>query len=435
MTASNPPSSSTTSADRRVFLQATALVGSTLFAAPAVHAGGSDELKVGLIGCGGRGSGAAVNAVRAGPGIKLWAMGDMFSDRLESHRQSLMKEIGDRMDVPNSRCFVGFDAYKQVIAADVDVVVLATPPGFRPLHLEAAVEAGKHVFCEKPVAVDGPGVRRVMETAKKAKQKGLSLVSGFCWRYDLGMQETMKRLADGAIGSITAMQCSYNTGMLWMNKRQPQWSDMEWQLRNWLYFTWLSGDHNVEQHIHSLDKMAWAMGDQYPVKAVGLGGRQARTSPDYGHIFDHHAVVYEFANGVRCFSYCRQQAACANDITDHYFGTKGTAMTHGANGTAWIKGESPWQYNLAMARKAIDKYQFEHNVLFKSIREKSAHNDGEWMAKSTLMGIMGRMATYTGQAITWEMAMNSKEDLTPAKMEMGSMPVAPVAIPGQTKFM
>lgn len=422
-------------ADRRTFLQASAIAGGSLLAlAPAVHAAGSDELKVGLIGCGGRGSGAAVNAVRAGPGIKLWAMGDMFADRLEAHRQSLQKEIGDRMDVPESRCFLGFNAYRHVIDSGVDVVCLATPPGFRPLHLEAAVEAGKHVFCEKPMAVDAPGVRQVLATSAKAKDKGLSIVSGFCWRYDQGMRETFQRLADGAIGRITAMQCSYNTGMLWMHKRRPEWSDMEWQLRNWLYFTWLSGDHNVEQHIHSLDKMAWAMGDQYPVKAVGLGGRQARTSPDYGHIFDHHAVVYEFANGVRCYSYCRQQPGCANDVTDFYFGSQGTAMTHGANGTAWIKGESSWQYTPAMSRRAIDKYQFEHNVLFKSIRDRQAHNDGESMAKSTLMGILGRMATYTGQSITWEMALNSKEDLTPPKMEMGSLPTPPVAIPGQTKF-
>lgn len=425
---------------RRSFLQAssTALAGAAILPlASAVHASGSDEIKVGLIGCGGRGSGAAANALKAGPGIKLWAMGDMFPDRLESSRKGLTEELPDRVAVTDERCFTGFDAYKQVLASGVDLVVLATPPGFRPLHIEAAVAAGKHIFAEKPVAVDAPGVRRVEAAAKEAKAKGLALMSGFCWRYHKGVREAMQRIHDGLIGDLAAIQCSYNTGFLWVNRRQPAWSDMEYQLRNWMYFTWLSGDHNVEQHVHNLDKVAWALHNQYPVKAVGLGGRQVRTGPESGHIFDHHAVVYEYANGLKCFSYCRQQAGCANDVSDHFFGSKGKAQISGINGTSRFvgpEGSKLWDYPQSQARRDTDMYQQEHNELIASIRSGSPINDGDFMAKSTLMAIMGRMATYTGQAISWEMAMNSKEDLFPAAQEFGSLPTPAVAIPGQTKF-
>jgi predicted dehydrogenase len=435
------PSSHAGKTSRRAFLKtsAAAAAGAAAYLStvPAVHAAGSDTIRVGLIGCGsrrgGRGRGAAFNCVHAGPNVRLVAMADLFPDHLEYTKNELKKVIGDRFAVTDDACFTGWNAYEQLLGLkDVDVVILATPPGFRPLHLRAAVAAGKHVFCEKPVAVDAPGCRVVREAVHEAKQKGLSLVSGLCWRYDQAMRQTMQQVHDGALGDILTLQCTYNTHGLWHVDRQPAWSDTEWQLRNWLYFTWLSGDHNVEQHIHSLDKMAWALKDEYPVKAVGLGGRQVRTDPKFGHIFDHHSVVYEFKDGVRLFSNCRQQDGTAADVSDNLVGTKavchidtsrpqGTIRPHGG-GSAWrsTKGENMCQQ--------------EHNELIASIRSGKPIDNGEYMTNSTMMAIMGRMATYTGQVITWEMAWNSKEDLAPAKYEFGPMEVPPVARPGVTKF-
>jgi len=387
-----------------------------------------------LIGCGGRGTGAAEQACNAGEEVRLVALADMFPDRIKEKRAYLKESVGEKFQVKDDTCFTGFDAYKQLIDSGVDVVLLATPPHFRPAHLAYAVEKGKHAFVEKPVAVDAPGVRSVLASCEKAKAKKLAIVSGLCWRYDDGMKETMGRVLDGAIGEITALQCTYNAGGLWhrslKEKAEKGWSDMEWQLRNWLYFTWLSGDHNVEQHVHSLDKMAWAMKDEYPVRAYGVGGRQARTAPDFGHIFDHHAVVYEYANGVRCFSMCRQQVGTATDVSDHIFGTLGMCNTMGYS----IKGKNAWEYPRSKRRKG-DMYQNEHDALFGSIRAGNPINNGDYMSKSTLMAIMGRMATYTGQVITWDMAMNSREDLTPPSYDLkASLPVPPVAVPGVTKF-
>jgi predicted dehydrogenase len=427
------PSAADTPASRREFLKASAAVAgaavvSPLALAPAVHAAGSDVLKIGLIGCGGRGTGAANEALHADQNLKLTAMGDVFADRLESSLAALQRhdEIKAKVAVDAQHKFTGFDAYKQVIDSGVDVVLLATPPHFRPAHLRYAVEKGKHAFVEKPVAVDAPGVRSVLASAGEAKRKNLAIVSGLCYRYDPAKRETMKRVHDGAIGDIVALHCSYNTGFLWSKDRQPGWTDMEWQLRNWLYFTWLSGDFNVEQHIHSLDKMAWAMKDQYPVKAVGLGGRQVRTDPKFGHIFDHFSVVYEYANGVKLFASCRQQGGCAIDVSDHVMGTKGTChvMKH------QITGPNKWSYK----GPKPSMYQVEHDELFASIRAGKPINNGEYMAHSTLMAILGRMAAYTGKVITWDQALNSKQDLTPAKYEFGNLPVAPVATPGVTKF-
>lgn len=432
------PSSSTSAATRRDFLVgAAATTLATL--TPAVHAAGSDTLRVGLIGCGGRGTGAAEQALRADKNTRLVAMGDMFADKLQASLGRL-KDIGaiaDRIDVKPECCFTGFNAYKPVIET-ADVVLLATPPHFRPLHLKAAVEAGKHVFAEKPCAVDAGGVRTVLQACEQAKARNLSVVAGLCWRYDHGMRETLKHIHDGMIGDITALQCSYNTGGLWSVKRLPEWSDMEWQLRNWLYFTWLSGDFNVEQHIHSLDKIAWIMQNEYPVRAVGSGGRQIRTDPLYGNIFDHHTVVYEYANGVKLFSACRQQVGCAGDVSDHVMGSNATChieATFPVRASITRGNKKIWQL-ATPGRKAPrgNMYQNEHDELFASIRDGKPINNGEWMAKSTLMAIMGRMATYTGQVITWDMAMNSKENLTPPAYEFGSLPVAPVARPGITKF-
>jgi myo-inositol 2-dehydrogenase/D-chiro-inositol 1-dehydrogenase len=424
------PSASTT---RRDFLKTSAAVGAVAaaqtFSVPNVHAAGSDVLRIGLVGCGGRGTGAGAQAGHADPNVKLVALADMFPDHLERAHKILSKELKDKFDVPKERCFTGFDAYKQLIDCGVDVVVLASPPHFRPAHIKYAVEKGKHIFAEKPCAVDAPGVRAVLAAAEEAKKKNLAIVSGLCWRYDAGKRETMKQIHEGAVGDIVAMHCSYNTGPLWSKDRQQDWSDMEWQLRNWLYFTWLSGDFNVEQHIHSLDKMAWAMKDEPPVKAVGLGGRQVRTDPRFGHIFDHHSVVYEWANGVKLFAYCRQMANCVNDVTDHVMGTKANCdvMKH----TIHNNGKALWKFQ---GPPGVGMYQNEHNELFASIRKGKPINDGEWMSKSTLLAIMGRMATYTGQQITWQQALSSKEDLTPAKYEFGPLSVPDVARPGITKF-
>jgi predicted dehydrogenase len=425
------------STSRRDFLKTSAAVSAGLLSSvPFVHAAGGETLKIGLIGCGGRGTGAAGQALRADPNVKLTAMGDMFSDRLQGSLGSLKRDkvIADKIDVPPERCFTGVEAYKHVIASGVDVVLLATPPHFRPAHIKAAVEAGKHIFAEKPVAVDAPGVRSVLAATAEAKKKGLSIVSGLCWRYHNGMRETFKRIHDGAIGDIVAMHCCYNTSELWYRsleeKQKNNWSDMEWQLRNWLYFTWLSGDHIVEQAVHSLDKAAWAMRDEPPQKCVGLGGRQSRTAPDFGHIFDHHYVVYQYANGVKLFHSCRQQNGCKNETNDFILGTKGTAVTMSHT----ISGPNAWRYPAAQAKKDPSMYQQEHNELFASIRAGKPINDGEWMTRSTMLAIMGRMATYTGQEISWDQAMNSKEDLTPASYAFGPLPVPPVARPGITRF-
>jgi predicted dehydrogenase len=433
-----PASSSTSAATRRDFL-AGAAAATLATLTPAVHAAGSDVLRIGLVGCGNRGTGAAAQALRADKNSRLVALGDMFADKLQKSLSHLkgVADIADRIDVKPDNCFTGFNAYKSVIEMS-DVVLLTTPPHFRPLHLKAAVAAGKHIFAEKPCAVDGPGVRAVMQACEEAKKRDLSVVAGLCWRYHHGMRETMKRVHDGMIGDITSLQCTYNTGGLWSEKHRSEWSDMEWQLRNWLYFTWLSGDFNVEQHVHSLDKMAWVMQNEYPIRAVGSGGRQVRTDPLYGNIFDHHCVAYEYKNGVKLFSACRQQVGCVSDVSDHIMGSKATCHVETdrpPRGTIMAGEKKLWQ-SVASRRNAPrdDMYQNEHDELFASIRAGKPINNGEWMAKSTLMAIMGRMATYTGQAITWDMAMNSKEDLTPPAYEFGHLPVAPIARPGVTKF-
>src|SRR6266850_3620317 len=334
---------------RREFLKTSALVGGAL-AAPAILPGNlfakanSDTLRIGLIGCGGRGSGAASQALSADNNVALVAMGDAFEDRLQSGLKNLRTSHAEKVTVTPEKCFVGLDAYEKVIDSGVDVVILTTPPGFRPAHLKAAVAAGKHIFCEKPVAVDGPGVRSVFETVEEAKKKNLTLVSGLCWRYNYGHRDTFAKLHDGATGDIQATYSRYNTGALWMKTRKPEWSDMEWQLRNWLYFTWLSGDHIVEQAVHTLDKMAWAFKDEPPVKCLGSGGRQSRTDPAYGHIYDHFSVVYDYANGARGFFSCRQQEGTEGGVLDDFYGTKGTCAINSGNRYE-IKGENAWRWD------------------------------------------------------------------------------------------
>jgi predicted dehydrogenase len=428
--------------NRRDFLKQTsvaaaagALAAGLPLTRSAYAAGSEADLKIGLIGCGGRGSGAAIDALSADPHCKLVAMADAFKDRLDGSLAGLKKHaLADRITVTPDRCYVGFEGANQLIASDVDVVILATTPHFRPMHLKAAIDAGKHVFCEKPVAVDAPGVRSVLATAEEAKKKNLSIVSGLCWRYDLGVKETMKRVLDGAIGVIRSIQETYLTGGLWHRGHKPDWTEMEYQMRNWYYFSWLSGDFNTEQHIHSLDKAGWAMHDEPPVRAWGIGGRQVRTDAKYGDIYDQHAVTYEYANGVHVHSYCRQIPGCYSDTSDIIVGTKGTAnVLHYA-----IDGENKWRYK----GPRTSMYVEEHKALFSNLRAGTPINNGVYMARSTMLAILGRMVDYTGQALTWEQAINSKELLSPKQYTMDATPPIlpdkdgryPVAMPGVTKF-
>lgn len=398
--------------------------------APGAFAGGGDVIRVGLIGCGGRGSGAAREALRADRNIRLHAMGDVFDDRLELSLNSLkaVKDVADKIDVPPERRFIGFDAYRKVIDSGVDVVLLTTPPHFRPAHLRAAIDAGKHVFAEKPVAVDAPGVRSVVETCELAKKKGLSVVSGLCLRYDKGFQEAVGRLHDGGLGEIRTLQANDFRGPIWMKPRQPDWTDMHWQMRNWYYFTWLSGDFNVEQHVHYLDVCAWIKG-AYPVSAVGMGGREVRTGPEYGNIYDHHSVVYEFADGARLFSNTRQIPNCWRSMTSFVAGAKGTGEVSERR-HVFNTSEGEWKYK----GKHKFMYQVEHDELFAGIRNGRPLNNGRYMAESTLLAIMGRMATYTGQEITWDQAWNSKESLGPKEYAWGPIDTPPIAVPGVTDF-
>jgi len=419
---------STTS--RRDFLATSAIAGG-LALAPNLFAGQNSALKVGLVGCGGRGTGAAKNTLVADSNVKLTAMADLFEDKVKSSLATLQKNkrLAPQIDVKPDMIFTGFDGYKKVIDA-CDVVLLTTTPHFRPIHLKAAIDAGKHVFAEKPIAVDAPGVRSVLATAKKAKEKNLSLLIGFCYRWEFSKRETVKRVHDGAIGDVTQIHVNYITGDpgRYFEMKEPM-DTMEYQMRNWYYFTWTSGDHIVEQHCHNHDKAAWVMKGEYPVSAYGLGGRQSRTDPKLGNIFDHHTVVYEYKNGVRCLSVCRQFTAPGlyNDVSDHIVGTKGTAelMKHTvtANGNVW-EFDGP----------NSDMYDQEHIEFYQGIRGGNPINNGIEGAHSTLMSLMGRMATYTGQKITWDMAMKSKEDLSPPKYEWGPLKYKPVAVPGKTKF-
>jgi len=422
---------------RREFLtrsSAAAVAGTIagqLALAPHVFAAGSDVLKVGLVGCGGRGSGAASQALHADSRVQLTALGDAFADKLESSLSNLTNsDVGEKVAVHSDHKFVGFDAYKGVIDSGVDVVILATPPHFRPAHLKYAVEKGKHAFVEKPVAVDGPGVRSMFATCELARQKNLAVVSGLCWRYHPGMRATFAQVHEGAIGDIVTIQATYLTQPLKKFPRQPDWTDLEFQLRNWNGFTWLSGDFNVEQHVHSIDKVAWAMHDEPPVQCTGIGGRQARTGDESGHVYDHFSVVYEYASGVKAFCTCRQMDNCTNDVTDHIFGTKG--ICHVMPHEIAVGGKTVWKHPKRSGE--VDMYQSEHNELFASIRNGTPINNGDYMTKSTLMAIMGRMSAYTGKTITWEQSLQSKEALGPAKYEWGPLATPQVAIPGVTQF-
>lgn len=424
--------------NRRSFLKTSstaALGGLALpylsFPRPA-FAANADTLRIGLVGCGGRGTGAASQALHADKNLVLVAAGDAFASQVKSSLANLQREHGTRVQVDADHQFSGLDAYQKVIASGVDVVLLATPPGFRPVHLKAAIEAGKHVFCEKPMATDAPGVRSVLATAALAKQKSLALVAGFCWRYDYARREFYKRVHDGALGDLRAIYATYYTGpvkpMPKAETRRPEWSDIEWQIRNWYNFTWLCGDSLVEQAVHSVDKVAWTMKDVPPLKAVAVGGRQVPAHG--GNIYDHFEVNYEYPDGIRAFLACRQQSGCYNQNADYVMGAKGVG-TIGVRRTPELSGEQRWRYE----GKSNDMYQTEHDELFASIRAGKPINDGVWMAHSTLLALMGRMAAYTGLEITWDQALNSQERLVPDPIQWDMAHVCPpLALPGITRF-
>jgi predicted dehydrogenase len=418
---------------RRSFIKtaagATALGAMTI--PTAVHAAGTDTLRVGLVGCGGRGNGAAIDALKADPHATLVAVADTFADRALAGLEQIRgeKAVADRVAVDDDHVFVGFDGYKQLID-NVDVVLLATPPHFRPEHLAYAVEKGKHCFVEKPVAVDVPGVKSVMESCGKAKEKNIAVVSGLCWRYDLGVREIMRRiLEERVLGDILAIESSYNANGLWHRGENSSWSEMEYQIRNWLYFTWLSGDHILEQAVHSLDKTAWLLGDVQPVKATALGGRQQRTDPKYGNIYDHFAVFYEYPEGQRVYFTCRQQDNCSTRVDE---------LVHGTNGRAEIlrghimdhSGKRLWRYR----GPKPSMYQVEHDEMFASIRKGKPINNGHYMCNSTMIALLGRMAAYTGQTVTWEQLEKSTERHGPTEYAWTDVPVQSVAIPGKTSL-
>ncbi len=434
---------------RREFVAAGAALGAAGVLSPTALAararrGRADELRVGVIGCGGRGTGAVVQALKADPGAVLWAMGDVFAERIDSclgYVRSAMEEldldaIGDsgadswagKIRVEDGRRFSGLDSYQGVLGSGVDVVLLTTPPAFRPVHLRAAVDAGKHVFCEKPVAVDAPGVRSVLESARLAKEKRLALMSGFCWRYQDQVRECFEKLATGGIGDVHTIQTTYNTtGWVAPNPRRAGWSDTEFQLRNWQYFTPFSGDHVVEQAVHAIDWIGWAMGDEPPERCWAVGGRTTRPdTPETGNVWDNFAITYEYAGGVRAYHTCRHWPNTATDNSAYFLGSEGRCTMQPWNGRHVIEGERPWQGTAA----GNDMYQREHDVLFASIRSGKPVNDGVAMSRSTMLAIMGRMAAYTGQVVTWDQAMGSEENLNPGGWEMGPRPTPEVAVPG-----
>ncbi len=392
--------------------------GTLVLSGPLAYAQGSDEIRVGVVGCGGRGSGAAHDCVNSSPGVKIVALADAFADRLEG----LKKDF----NVPDDRCFVGLDAYKQLMALDdVNLVILATPPGFRPKQFAEAIRRGKHVFMEKPVAVCPAGAKMVIEASGLASQKNLGVVAGTQRRHQPEYVETMKRIHEGAIGEIVSAQCYWNMGGLWCHERQASESDVEWQIRNWLYFTWLSGDHICEQHVHNLDVINWAFKDAQPENVYAVGGRQYRTEPKYGHIFDHFGVEFTYPGDVRTISMCRQIEGTANNVSERVVGTKGWSDCAGT-----IVGENEWRYKGPRA----NAYVQEHADLIQSIREGKPLNEGKRIAESTLCAIMGRESAYSRRQFTRSWFMNRCTlNLLPAEnLKLSdAMPVPAVAIPGQ----
>lgn len=431
--------------NRRNFVKSSAALAGGVILNPlpvsaSAFVAGAETLKIAVIGCGGRGTGAAAQALSVKEDVKLVAMADAFRDRLDESYDNLKKkfENSERLAVPEEHKFVGFDAYKSAIEL-ADVVILTTPPGFRPIHFEAAVAAGKHVFMEKPVATDVPGVRMVLETAKKAKAKNLNVVVGLQRHYQKSYLELMKRLHNGEIGDIVSGQVYWNSDGVWVRPREAGQTEMEYQMRNWYYFNWLCGDHILEQHIHNIDVANWAK-NGYPVSAQGMGGREVRTGPEHGEIFDHHYVEFTYEDGSIINSQCRHIKGCMNRVSESFAGTKGRATTDNRTEITDLKGNTIWQYREEKEGDA-NPYQVEHDELFASIRNGGVITDAENGAYSTMTAILGRMTTYSGKVITWDEAMKSDISLMPEKFAWDANPPVmpdkngnyPVPVPGQTE--
>jgi predicted dehydrogenase len=435
MNTHNPSSPELT---RRDFLKTTSTLAAAASLAPGVFAAGDDTLKVALIGCGDRGAGATSQALSTTGPLKLVAMADVFKDHLDTKYDAIKQLHPDRVDVPEENKFVGFDAYQHAIAL-ADVVILTTPPGFRPSHFEEAVRQGKHIFMEKPVAVDGPGIRKVLAAAEEAKKKNLKVGVGFQRHHQAPYLETIQRLRDGAIGDIVAMRCYWNGDGVWVHTRKSLEeklgrapTEMEYQVYNWYYFVWLCGDHIVEQHVHNLDVINWVK-KGHPIRAWGMGGREVRKGIDHGQIFDHHYVEFEYADHTRLSSQCRHIGGCWDSVSEHVQGTKGTCNVEGR-----IEGENRWHFT----GKQKDAYQQEHDDLFAAIRSDTPYNETAlYGAYSTMTAILGRMATYSGVQVEWDDAINSQIDTFPKVLgwdaEAPVKPDAdghyPVAVPGVTK--
>jgi predicted dehydrogenase len=404
--AANNKATDTSNVSRRKFLQRAAILGTTCAALPlarSAHAAGSGVIKVGLIGCGGRGSGAAANAMNAGKDVRVVAVGDIFPERVKTARSSLQKEYPDQFVVDDTHAFVGFDAYQKVIQSGVDVVVIACTSHFHPVFLKAAIDAGKHVFVEKPAAIDPAGVRIALAAGEEAKKRNLSVVSGFCWRYDDGVCETIQRIRDGAIGEIVAVQAARLGGPYVLRARQSEWSEIQYQFQNWYHFNWLSGSDPVQNLVHQIDNASWVLGDAAPATAWGMGGRQVCTDPDqYGDEFDHHAIVYEYPDGKRVFAHGRHIVGCYNQAAVIAMGTKGRAFMPSR---PYIEGENPWRFKAP--KTPVSMTDNEHKVLFNAIRAGKPVNDGQRMCHTSLLSIMGEMVCCTGQQMTWEQAMKS----------------------------
>jgi myo-inositol 2-dehydrogenase / D-chiro-inositol 1-dehydrogenase len=419
--------------NRRGFIQSSgcAAVGGSLIA-PAVMAGpaNTQTLKVGLIGCGGRGTSAALNALLADENVVLSTVGDAFADNIQTSLAQLHKRVPEKVKVTAGNTFVGLDSHERVVGTDVDMVILATPPVFRPVHLAAAVAAGKHSFVEITTAIDAPGVRSVLASAEIARRKGLAIVSGFCWRYDPALRAAQEQIRNGAIGEVRALYATYyrpNLGHKFKGERTPEMGDVEWQIRDWYHHLWLSGDVTVLlSGGHSVDKMAWWMNDVMPINAVAVG---SQVFPNWGNTYDNAFVVYEYANGIRGFLGCRSQSGCYNDNGDEVIGTKGIFRFHRRRPV--ITGETNWRYK----GPTKSMYQVEHDELFASIRTGKPINDGIRMAHTTLMTLMGRMAAYTGQQVTWDQALNSRQKLLPDDLTWDSkIEDQPLAVAGKTRF-
>jgi predicted dehydrogenase len=431
---------SETNPTRRNFLKGSAGIAAGAAAAglvlPAsgVFAAGSDTIQLGLVGCGGRGSGAASQALSTNGQVKLVAVADAFEDNARNGLRNLKNQFNDKVDVAGDRVFSGFDAYKKLIDSGVDMVILATPPGFRPMHFEYAVAQGKNVFMEKPVAVDGAGVRQVLAAAEEAKKKNLKVGVGLQRHHSPRYQETVKRIQDGQIGDTVLMRVYWNDAGVWVRPRKPGQTEMEYQMRNWYYFTWIGGDHIVEQHIHNLDVANWVK-NATPAKAQGQGGRQVLTGKEHGHIYDHHFVEYTYPDGTVMLSQCRHHPNCWNSVSEHAHGTKGYSDVSAARITTRDGKEWKWQ------GREKDHYQQEHDDLFDAIRNNKPYNEAVNGANSTMTAILGRMCTYSGQEIKWDDALNSQVVMRPEGYTFESKPPIlpdqdgryPIAIPGQTK--